>query len=170
MNNIRGKTTRHLRNWHISTYFCKYSLKWKITKNNVQRSGWNCEENFFPINISVPMQSIKWRCKQINKKKNFFCATFCLRECLCVPQGSFVLFFSFYGSLLVIPWFYFLYVPIFARFPEVMPPRCRPEIRRPAKSYIFLRIHEPKVCHNYFGNMHYNINRTWLVSSKLDST
>ena len=41
-------------------------MKWKIKKRNVQRSEWNCEENFFPTNVCFPMWSIKWRGKQIN--------------------------------------------------------------------------------------------------------
>ena len=38
------------------------------------------------------------------------------------------------------------------------------------KSHIFQRLRKPNVCRYYFGNRRYNINRTWFVSSKLDSS
>ena len=58
-------------------------------------------------NVCSLMRSIKWRCKQINKKKIFFATKICFegmsvcRKCKHYPQGSFVLL-SFYGELLVI--------------------------------------------------------------------
>ena len=61
---------------------------------------------FFP-QISASWCDIKWRCKQINKKKTFFVTKISFERCLCVGnvsithRGSFVLL-SFYGELLVI--------------------------------------------------------------------
>ena len=48
--------------------------------------------NFFPPYVYLLMQSIKWRCKQINKKKAFFVTKFLLWECPGVPHGSFIYF------------------------------------------------------------------------------
>ena len=77
-------------------------LKWKIKKAFKEVN--ETVTNFSPTNVCFQMWSIKWRCKQIDKKKTFFVAEFSLWKCLCVPQGSFVLL-PFYGGLLVISWF-----------------------------------------------------------------
>ena len=78
-------------------------LKWKIKKKRWEK--WMKKYgNFFPTIVSFLMWSMKWRCKEINKKKTFFVKKFPFCKCLCLPQESFILL-SFYESLLVISWF-----------------------------------------------------------------
>ena len=86
----------------ISNYML-WSQKLKIYSKLSER---NCEEIFFSKNVCFLIWSIKWRCKQTNKKKTFFVTKIFFEGCLCrkckpYPESSFVLL-SFYGELLVI--------------------------------------------------------------------
>ena len=89
------------------SYFSNYMLWSQKLKIRSKLSEWNCEEIFFPTNVCFLMWYIKWRCKQINKKKTFFVINISFERCLCVGnvsithRGSFVLL-PFYGELLII--------------------------------------------------------------------
>ena len=57
---------------HVPSQISPYMLWSQKLKIISKLSEWNCEEIFFPTNACFLMWSIKWRCKQINKKKAFF--------------------------------------------------------------------------------------------------
>ena len=82
-------------------------LKLPKIKNTFKLKWMRLLRNFFITNICFLIWSIKWRCKQINKKKTFFVTKISFERCLCVGnvsithRGSFVLL-SFYGESLVI--------------------------------------------------------------------
>ena len=76
------------------------------------------EEFFSPTNICFLMWSIKWKCKQINKKKTFFVTKISFEGCLCVGNVSIthrghLFYFRFMGSYWLFTDFkVILYVPI----------------------------------------------------------
>ena len=70
----------------ISLYFSNYML-WSQTlkiRSNLIEWSWR---SFFPSNVCF-LKSIKWRCKQINKKKTFFVTKISFEGCLCVRNVS----------------------------------------------------------------------------------
>ena len=82
-----------------TSWFCLSTcLKWKTFKEVNETV-----KKIFSQKCLLP-DVIKWGCKKINKKKNFFCDKLFLRKYLCVPQELFVLLW-FYVGLIVICWF-----------------------------------------------------------------
>ena len=119
------------------SYFSNYMLWSQKLKIRSKLSEWNCEEIFFPTNVCFLMWYIKWRCKQINKKKTFFVTKiFLLRECLCVENASIthrdhLFYFHYMESYSLFTDFkVILHVPIFGRF-SFWAPTGFPEVIRP---------------------------------------
>ena len=71
----------------FSPYFSNYMLWSQKLKIRSKLSEWNWRI-FFPTNVCFLMWSIKWRCKQINKKKTFFVTKISFEGCLCVGNVS----------------------------------------------------------------------------------
>ena len=104
----------------IFSYFSNYMLWSQKLKIRSKLSEWNWRI-FFPTNVCFLMWSIKWRCKQINKKKtNIFETNFLLREYLCVGNESIthrchLFYFRFMESYLLFTDFkVILHIPIWA--------------------------------------------------------
>ena len=102
----------------FSLYFSNCMLWSQKLKIRSKLSEWNCEEIFFPTNVFFLMWSIKWRCKQINKKKTFFVTKISFEGCLCVGNVSIthrghLFYFRFMESYWLFTDFQLiLYVPI----------------------------------------------------------
>ena len=63
-------------------------LKLPKIKNTFKLKWMRLLRNFFITNICFLIWSIKWRCKQINKKKTFFVTKISFEGCLCVGNVS----------------------------------------------------------------------------------
>ena len=127
-------------------------LKWKINKKNVQRSEWNCEEKIFPTHVCLLLQSVKWRCKQINKKKTFFVTKFplcfvgmsvCTRGVICFTFALWRLTSYF----LILKEFYML---LFGRFSFWMPTHFS-EVIKLIYGPVLLTVFKDKILFTHFS-------------------
>ena len=107
---------------HVPSQIFSLLLKLNVWSQKLQTSSklseWNSEEFFFLTNVCSLIWSIKWRCKQINKKKKFFVTKISFegmsvcRKCKHYPQGSFALLLSYRDLQIITDFKVILHVPI----------------------------------------------------------
>ena len=105
-------------------------LKWKIKKKKRWDKWMKQYGNFFPTIVSFLMWSIKWRCKEINKKKTFFCEKVSFLQMPVSTTG--VIYFTFVlwklaSYFLILKTFYMF---LFGCFSFLVPTRFL-EVNRP---------------------------------------